>query len=89
MNQFCFLNKYFRLKSPSRLLHWPAMLDIGKLKALRAKLGLTQEQAAKRAGLKSAQHWAGIESGVKANVTVETLGKLAKALKCNQCELLK
>lgn len=65
------------------------MLNIAKVKELREKLDLTQDQAAKAAGLTSRQHWNSIESGSKANVTVETLAKLAKVLKCKQCDLLK
>jgi transcriptional regulator with XRE-family HTH domain len=65
------------------------MLDLEKLKALRAKAGLTQEQAAKKAGIGGRQSWSNIESGYKANVTLEVLGKLAQALGVNAWELLK
>jgi transcriptional regulator with XRE-family HTH domain len=60
-----------------------------KLKGLRVALKMTQGEAARRAGLKSPQHWNAIESGARSNVTVETLEKIAKALKCDQCDLLK
>jgi transcriptional regulator with XRE-family HTH domain len=64
-------------------------LDLPKLKERREKLGLTMQQAADAAGLESRQHWYMIESGRKANVTLETLAKLAEALRCKSRDLLK
>jgi transcriptional regulator with XRE-family HTH domain len=65
------------------------MLDLAKVKSLRAKAGLTQQRAAERAGLGTRQSWNAIESGRKANVTLEVLDKIAKALNVKSRELLK
>jgi DNA-binding XRE family transcriptional regulator len=51
------------------------MVDLKKIKAIRAKLGLTQGEAAKRAGLRSRQHWNKIEVGGDGGITVATLGE--------------
>jgi transcriptional regulator with XRE-family HTH domain len=64
------------------------MVDLKKIKAIREKLGLTQGQAAKRAGLRSRQHWNKIEVG-DGGITVATLEKVAKALKIGAKELLR
>jgi DNA-binding XRE family transcriptional regulator len=66
-----------------------AMLDIEKLRKLREKAGLSQEDAAKRAGLNSRQAWYNIESGLQANVTMTTLDSLAKALGVKARDLVK
>jgi transcriptional regulator with XRE-family HTH domain len=64
-------------------------LDIAKVRNLRLKLGLTHEQAATAAGFTSRQQWYGIESGrTGTDVSVSTLGKLARALKCDPDDLL-
>jgi DNA-binding XRE family transcriptional regulator len=66
------------------------MLDCPKIKRLREELRLSQEQAGEAAGFKAGRsHWNDIESGRRANVTLETLGKLAKALGVDPAELLK
>jgi transcriptional regulator with XRE-family HTH domain len=65
------------------------MLDVAKMKSLREKLGLSQEEAAKRAGLKGRQRWNDIESGRKAAITLTTLDQIAKALGVKAKELLK
>lgn len=64
-------------------------LDTDKIKRLREAAGLTQEEAAKRAGLRSRQHWYKIETDDGANVTLETLEKVARALKTKAKELIK
>lgn len=64
------------------------MLDLAKMKALRIKAGLTLDDAAKLAGFKGRQQWHLIESGVRADIRVSTLPKLAKALGCDPCSLL-
>ena len=66
----------------------PAMLDTAKVKALREKRGLTQEEAARRAGLPGRARWNDIESGRKANVTIQTLDAIAEALGVQPAELL-
>ena len=66
-----------------------AMLDTKKIKKLRRSLGLTQQEAADGAQIKSRQRWNEIESGTNTNVTLETLGRIAKALKCKPIDLIK
>jgi transcriptional regulator with XRE-family HTH domain len=51
-----------------------------KLKALRTARGLTQVELAKKIQMKQAS-LARLESGAKPNPTLDTLRKLAKALK--------
>jgi transcriptional regulator with XRE-family HTH domain len=63
-------------------------LNLKKLKSRREELGLSQEDAAAEAEMKGRQAWYNIESGRQANVTVETLEKIAKALKVSPCDLL-
>lgn len=63
------------------------MLDIEKMKGKREKAGLTQSQAAIKAGV-SRQRWNDIESGRKSNIELDTLGAIATALQCDPCELL-
>jgi transcriptional regulator with XRE-family HTH domain len=70
-------------------MYTAGMLDTERIKARRAELGLSQEAAAARAGLKGRQAWSNIESGYQDNVTLETLGKVAKALEVYPAELLK
>lgn len=65
------------------------MLDIEKILKLRESLGLTQEQAAQKAGFKTRQHWYKIESGNAGSVTLETLERVAKALGVKAKDLLK
>jgi len=64
-------------------------LDTNKLKRLRENAGLTQDQAAKLAGMPNRQRWNDIESGRKANVTLSTLDAICSALKCSAQDLLK
>lgn len=72
------------------LLYTQNMLDVAKIKAKREALGLSQAQAAEKAGFGGGrQQWSNIETGTKADVTMTTLGKIAKALKCKPAELLK
>lgn len=65
------------------------MLDVEKIRNLREKAGLTQQQAAELAKLKSRQHWNQIESGRQANVTVDMLERIAIALGVKAKDLLK
>jgi transcriptional regulator with XRE-family HTH domain len=65
------------------------MLDFQKIRVLRERLGLTQAQAAKRAGMPSRATWNDIEKGRRANVTMETLDAIAKALGVRATELIK
>lgn len=57
------------------------------LKALRMKRGLTQVELAKKLRMKQA-HLAMLESGAKPNPTLETLRRLAKALRCKVSDLV-
>jgi transcriptional regulator with XRE-family HTH domain len=64
-------------------------LDTAKIRQLREALKLTQEQAAKRAGLSSRQKWNDIESGRQTNLTIELLERVARALGVSAKDLLK
>jgi transcriptional regulator with XRE-family HTH domain len=66
------------------------MLDIEKMERRRKALRLSQEEAAARAGLAGGrQAWNNIATGRKANVTMETLDKIAEALDCDSRHLIK
>ncbi|MGE5611211.1 MAG: helix-turn-helix domain-containing protein [Bacillota bacterium] len=65
------------------------MLDVEKIRELREKAGLTQQQAAELAKLKSRQHWNEIESGRQTNITMDTLERIASALGVKAKGLLK
>jgi transcriptional regulator with XRE-family HTH domain len=64
-------------------------LDAQKIRDLREQLGLTQDKAAKLAGLSRAQVWSDIENGRRANLTIETLERIAAALRVKARDLLK
>lgn len=64
-------------------------LDVEKMRKLREKLGLTQDDAAKRAGLKGRQAWNNIESGRRPNLQLQTLERIAKALGVKAADLLR
>ncbi|QOV91075.1 helix-turn-helix transcriptional regulator [Humisphaera borealis] len=64
-------------------------IDLDKVKALREKRGLTQDEAAKLAGLPNRQKWYQLESGRIANPTIATLEAIAKALGVKARDLLK
>ena len=65
-------------------------LNTVEVRRRREKLGLTLDAAAKAAGLRSRQGWYNIESNPKGNdVTISTLGRIAKALNCAPEDLLK
>ena len=57
------------------------------MKALRATCGLTQVALAKKMKVKQA-YIARLESGTEDNPTLDTLRRLAKALKCTVSELV-
>jgi DNA-binding Xre family transcriptional regulator len=67
---------------------WLTMLDLDKLQKLRDKRGFTQQQAAEAAGMTVAR-WNDIESGRRANVTIDTLNRIAAALGVKARDLLK
>ena len=58
-----------------------------QLRSLRSKRGLTQAQIAESAGMKF-RHYQKLESKDPSNVKIETIGKLAKALKTTPSKLL-
>ena len=74
------------------LLESPCMgqeLDREKMRERRKALGLNQTDASLAAGLLGgASAWSDIENGRRANVTLETLAKIATALECTSQELL-
>lgn len=66
------------------------MLDIKKMKTLREGLGLSQADAAKKAGMGGGrQQWGNIETGAKVDIALSTLDKIAKALGVKSSQLLK
>lgn len=58
-----------------------------KVKALRMRKGMTQEELSKKAGI-SRQTLNYIETGKTVNITVATLMKLAEALECKADDLV-
>jgi transcriptional regulator with XRE-family HTH domain len=64
-------------------------LDIEKIRKLREKNGLSQSEAAERAGLNTRQRWHQIESGSITNVQLDTLESIAKALGVKAKDLLR
>ena len=54
-------------------------LDSDKVKKIRERLGITQEQAAVKAGFKSRQQWNQIERG-DGKITLATLNAIGAAL---------
>ena len=66
-----------------------ACSTFGKVKALREGMGLTQEEAATRAGFRGRQAWNNIESGRQATISLATLAKLAAVFGVDARELLK
>ena len=65
-------------------------LDVQKIKQLRLKAGLSQADAANRAGIKGGrQGWYNIESGRQSNPTLQTLERIARVLGVTVPALLK
>jgi transcriptional regulator with XRE-family HTH domain len=63
-------------------------IDNEKIKQRREELGMTQEDAARRAGLPSKQAWYNVESGVKKRIAAETLYRVAVALSVRMEDLV-
>lgn len=63
------------------------MLDTVKVKKLRTDLGLTQQEAADKAGMSTRQQWNDIESA-RQSPSLDTLGKIAFALGVDAADLL-
>jgi transcriptional regulator with XRE-family HTH domain len=64
-------------------------VDFDRIKELREKLKLSQQEAADLAGINSRQRWNDIESGRNPNMRVDTLEAIAKALGVKPADLLK
>lgn len=65
------------------------MLNTSEMETRRKGFGLSQEEAAARAGLAGGrQAWNNIATGRKRNVTLDTLSKIATALDCDPRDLL-
>ncbi len=64
-------------------------LDLEKIRARREKLGMSQQEAATKAGIGSRQRWNDIEAGRRINITLEILERIASALGCKAKDLLK
>ena len=62
-------------------------LNPSKVRARREKLKLTQQQAAKAAGLLR-PNWARIESGNHTDPNLSTAQRIAEALKCSLAALV-
>ena len=67
------------------------VLDTDKMKELREKLGLSMDEAARRAGFTSRQRWYEIEAGrgSRTNIKLDTLNRIAAALGVKAKDLLK
>ncbi|MEM8873823.1 MAG: helix-turn-helix transcriptional regulator [Planctomycetota bacterium] len=55
-------------------------VDRDKIRQLREDLGLTQAEAAKRAGFHGHQQWYAVESGKRSDPSVSTIQRIAAAL---------
>jgi transcriptional regulator with XRE-family HTH domain len=64
-------------------------LDNEKVRELREKMALTLQQAADKAGFANRQQWHQVETGAKANITLDTLDRIAAALGVKAKDLLK
>jgi transcriptional regulator with XRE-family HTH domain len=60
--------------------------DRDRMEKLRKAAGLTQKQAAERAGMTQGR-WSEIESGKRVEFTVDTLAQIAKGLGCRVSKL--
>jgi transcriptional regulator with XRE-family HTH domain len=64
-------------------------LDYAKIKRLREQLGMTQEEAAQRAGLGNRQAWNHFETGRRPDIRLTQLERIAAALGVKARDLLK
>lgn len=62
-------------------------LDAAKIRARREKLGITQGEAAERAGMPR-PHWVRLETGGRDDPKLSTAERAAAALKCRLSSLL-
>ena len=63
-------------------------LDTEKIRKLRERAGLSQAEAAERAGFTTRQRWHQIESGAVPNIELDTLERVAKAVGVKARDLL-
>ncbi|HEY8668476.1 MAG TPA: helix-turn-helix transcriptional regulator [Tepidisphaeraceae bacterium] len=63
-------------------------LNVPEIKRKRERLGITQTEAARRAGF-SIQRWNNIEAGRRTAVNPDALFALAKALECRMEDLMR
>jgi transcriptional regulator with XRE-family HTH domain len=64
------------------------IINAGRIKERRDELGLSQEEAARRAGFNSKSHWSNVELGYRKKVSVSTLYKIALALSLRMDDLV-
>lgn len=64
------------------------LLNTSRMRELRESLDLSQEEAARRAGVKGRARWSNIESGKRDNITLKMLERIAAALECEPADLL-
>ncbi len=64
-------------------------LDFAKIKRLREQLGITQEEAARRAGLANRQAWNHFETGRRTDIRLTQLEGIAAVLGVKAKDLLK
>lgn len=67
---------------------FPMPLNTEKIEQLRERAGLTQQQAAIKAGFSGRAYWCDIVRGRKSNVTIEVLEAIAKALGVDPRDLI-
>ncbi len=65
------------------------MLDTDKIERLRHQRGLSQREAAERAGMSGGRFWNDVMRGRRPNVTLQTLAGIARALGADPRTLLK
>jgi transcriptional regulator with XRE-family HTH domain len=70
-------------------VRYSCMVDVAKLKRERDARGLTMAQAAKLAGMQSAQAWDRVENGDGLSLTLRTLNTIASGLKIPAKDLLR
>lgn len=65
------------------------IVNVKEVRRRREKMGLTQAEAARAAGWKSAVVWTDVESGKRENPSIGTVAAVAKVLGCKVDALLK
>jgi transcriptional regulator with XRE-family HTH domain len=70
-------------------LRYMEPVDFKEMKRRRKELGLTQAEAARRAGWATPQVWTNMENGQRKDPQVSTLMKVADVLGCKVDDLLR